>query len=827
MNVSARQFLEVFFDADEEVCFRVFSDRKSEDPEFKGKKFEEKACNLQSLIPALTEHNQKNRGIFFVVNYGGHEDKDITRITAQFVESDTLPVDEQMKRVMEFPLEPSIIVRTRKSLHVYYLVENGKVEDFRRIQTKLAQQFDGDKTCVNESRVLRVPGFYHCKQDPVLVECVKFNPEIKYTQEELEKHLPGLPETAAKKQPGGEAARSSQFGLEVVCDQCLFIRYCKDNGKGLKEHDWYAMITNLAVFKGGLERIHEYSSAYPGYSRAETDGKISQYYKSKTGPIKCATIAAKGFRCPKLPDGCGCSSPAGLSFKVPSVETIRQKILELPVNGDEMIDNEVANKFVEEWLYNLEPAVAIAAIDNSLKKHFTFRTVKMLKVNYEKIHKQFLKDGGADKNALDIPPWYGFTENGGLRFKSLVLAEYLKDNGKAFYAAETFHRFENGVYKEICDDEAAGIIQSLMLKDVCTANHIRDALYQWRVAVRKPLNEINCNPFLINLKNGMFDVLAWKFKGHSEKYYSTVQLNVKYIPEAKCEKFIAFLHEVLEPRLIPLVQEILGYLLIPATNAQKSFVLYGPPRTGKSTMLWVIESLLLGPENVSNIPWQDLGERFKTAELFGKMANIFADLPNKSIEDSGMFKVITGEDYLSAERKNKNPFKFKPFARLVFSCNEIPRNYADKTDALYRRLVIIPFMKQVSEEKADTTLKDKLSAEAEGIFLWALMGLQRVIHNNFRFSENELTEREKQKYKKENNNVLCFVEECCQVGAGMGCSRQEIYDKYKAYCNDNGFKPVSQIKFNNELELQFTDVVRKLDPLSRRKCWSGIGIMDE
>ena len=75
-------------------------------------------------------------------------------------------------------------------------------------------------------------------------------------------------------------------------------------------------------------------------------------------------------------------------------------------------------------------------------------------------------------------------------------------------------------------------------------------------------------------------------------------------------------------------------------------------------------------KNVSNIPWQEIGDKFKTAELLGKLANVFSDLPSKSIDDTGIFKVVTGEDYLMAEKKNKNPFKFKPFARLVFSCNE-------------------------------------------------------------------------------------------------------------------------------------------------------------
>ena len=110
----------------------------------------------------------------------------------------------------------------------------------------------------------------------------------------------------------------------------------------------------------------------------------------------------------------------------------------------------------------------------------------------------------------------------------------------------------------------------------------------------------------------------------------------------------------------------------PINKAQKSFVLVGAPKAGKSTILSVVQDILLGTENASNISWQNLSERFKSAELFGKLANIFADLPSKNIEDGDMFKVLTGDDMISAERKNKDSFSFKPYARLVFSCNEVP-----------------------------------------------------------------------------------------------------------------------------------------------------------
>ena len=100
---------------------------------------------------------------------------------------------------------------------------------------------------------------------------------------------------------------------------------------------------------------------------------------------------------------------------------------------------------------------------------------------------------------------------------------------------------------------------------------------------------------------------------------------------------------------------------------------------------------LLGEDNVSNVPIQELDEnRFKRAEMFGKLGNFFADLSASTIKNSSYFKMAVAGDKIDAERKHRDPFFFKPFATLVFSANSIPASY-DRTHAFYRRWEIIPF----------------------------------------------------------------------------------------------------------------------------------------
>jgi len=217
--ISAQDILLALFNPSDTVCFRVFDDRKS--GIFTGAKFEMEAGKYSAIEGTLKSHNEKNHGVFYVVNYGGQDDNSITRINAQFVEMDDLSFEEQQKAVDEFPLPPSMIIKTRKSLHVYWFMKNAKVEMFRPIQKQLVAHFHGDPMCVNESRVMRLPGFNHCKKDPIMVECISFHPERKYTQEQLIEILPGAEEQSVEIKTGTDK------GLELLLHGCDFIKHFK------------------------------------------------------------------------------------------------------------------------------------------------------------------------------------------------------------------------------------------------------------------------------------------------------------------------------------------------------------------------------------------------------------------------------------------------------------------------------------------------------------------------------------------------------------------------------------------------------------------------
>ncbi len=829
MKITTQDFINAFFNPDDIVNVRVFEDKKK--GIFKGAKIPVPAAKFDTITDQLKKHNEIDHGVFMVINSGGDDDASITRINAQFVEMDNASFEEQRKLIDAFPLPPSIINKTYKSLHAYYLVHDGDVSKFRSIQLGLVKHFDGDPMCQNESRCMRLPGFYHRKYDtPVMVETIEYHPERRYSQQEIIDAL-GDDYTEIAPQIQKERPVGTEPGLALVRHRCAFIRHCETDAANLSEHDWYALITNLASFEGGTEAIHEISAPYPNYKTSETDAKIDHFLNSKTGPITCRVIAEKGYKCPLLESGeCKCKAPAAKVHEEVPVDELTSIIAALPVSGNVLTDMQTAQRFVSDFLFNANNVTAETVIKYSLKERFRFSTADMKPIIdlYKRTSKNYMvtaRQAVQKTQAQGLPPWYEMTDKGP-KFMPDILADYCREKKDVFYAAEQFYSYDNGVYKTMNEDTAKNMVRDLMVRGCTKLSQITDAAGQWKMQIQKDSKDLNTNPYLINLRNGMYDVLEEKLIEHSSKYLTTVQLNVSFTPGADCPRFKKFLSEQLDADQIPLVQEILGYFLIPTNRSQKSFLIVGEAAAGKSVLLRVINEILLGRENVSNVSWQALNERFKPAELFGKLANIFADLPTKNIDDNGIFKALVGEDWLTVERKNKNPFSFQSYARLLFSCNTIPRNYGDKSEGFYRRLIIIRFNHAVPEGKRDPKLIDKFQAEADGIFLFALEGLKRLMENGWIFSETESNRNEVQKYREDSNSVLAFINECCVIETGAEVGRTIVFDSYKKYCEECGLNPYSQRRFNDEVKANFPMIQEAKDKTGKQRTWRNMNLTD-
>jgi putative DNA primase/helicase len=478
------------------------------------------------------------------------------------------------------------------------------------------------------------------------------------------------------------------------------------------------------------------------------------------------------------------------------------------VTGSLVEDVTTARQFVEDYLYNIDTGVGEAFITSEVKQKFNFKVpeIKRLVGFHRETHKRFYNTPQAKEERIgggvELPDWYEYGESG-LRFYPGVLADHCAANADVFYCGEKYYFYENGYYKkEDGELRAFNFIRSHMYADKAkSALQIKDAELQWRMQIDKYAYEVNTNAYLANFCNGIYNALSDELMPHDPKILSTIRLGGNHDPQADCPLFMNYIHRALPETELPLIQEIMGYFLIPINKAQKAFVMLGKAGSGKSTLLHVVQKIMLGLDNCSSLEWQKIDEKFATVLLFGKLANIFADLPNEQIRSTGMFKAIVGEDIISAQHKFKDYFSFKPTSRLLFSCETMPKSYIDRTAGFYRRLIIMKFDNVITEEKRDRQLWDKLAMEVDGIIAWSIIGLKRLIANDFCFSETERTKRELQIYKTDNSTGLSFVDECCVLDQNAEISKRELYNAYCEYCKENNIKhELSTTRFGKDMD---------------------------
>ena len=112
--------------------------------------------------------------------------------------------------------------------------------------------------------------------------------------------------------------------------------------------------------------------------------------------------------------------------------------------------------------------------------------------------------------------------------------------------------------------------------------------------------------------------------------------------------------------------------------------------------------------------------------------------------------------------------------------------------------------------------------EADGIFLFALEGLRRLMNNHYAFSETKVNEEELQQYREESDSVLSFVKEYCELGAMHCAGSTEMFNAYKGYCEECAMRPYSQKNFVQMLTAAFPEVTRGVDTLGKRRILKGI-----
>lgn len=314
----------------------------------------------------------------------------------------------------------------------------------------------------------------------------------------------------------------------------------------------------------------------------------------------------------------------------------------------------------------------------------------------------------------------------------------------------------------------------------------------------------------IAFRNGIYDVVGDSLQEFSPNIIVTNKIPWDYNSSAFNELTETTLNKLAcgDPAIRALLEECVGYCFYRGAELGKAFILIGDKNNGKSTFLDLIKAVL-GVENISALDLKELGDRFSTSMMFGKLANIGDDISDDFMQGAqvAIFKKIVTGNRIKAERKGQDPFEFNPYVKLLFSANDIPR-MKDKTGAVLRRLVIIPFNAQFSntDPDYDPFIKYKLTEPAAIEYLIALgmNGLRRILEHQD-FTKSDKVDQQVEQYEEENNPILAFIRDLENGEADIvNEATHDVYARYKLFCNESNVQPLSHGIFSKEIK-------RKLD----------------
>jgi len=416
---------------------------------------------------------------------------------------------------------------------------------------------------------------------------------------------------------------------------------------------------------------------------------------------------------------------------------------------------------------------------------------------------------------------------------SKKLGEYVKCYHMFKTSRETDEIFfyEDGVYKS----NAESIIKeevSKLLEDLTKKHYANEVLHYIQTTTYMNKNDLPLN--LVNIKNGYYNLKDDSLLPHDCGLFTITQLPIIYNPDADCIEIKKFLSEVLHEDDIPKMQEFIGYCLYRSHPIQKYFLLVGDGANGKSTFLSML-SMFLSKENISGIGMQEFDiSRFALAGLYGKLANIYDDLPKKALRTTGRLKMVTGGSPIEAEQKFKaKRISFINFAKMIFSCNAIPESSGDDSHAFYRRLEIITFPNQFTGKDCDPRKLEKITTEQElsGLLNFALIGLKRLLDNG-EFTNSKTVADTREQYVSLSNPAKGFLDAKLEIDFDEMIGKSELYQKFVDYCHDKNLPTITKETFGKKVVECFGSSVQSKrirdanSPTGRKTVWKNIKFID-
>lgn len=392
-------------------------------------------------------------------------------------------------------------------------------------------------------------------------------------------------------------------------------------------------------------------------------------------------------------------------------------------------------------------------------------------------------------------------------------ATYIKNNNHIIRINGQLHLFKDGVYVPGQEE-----IEAVMIKHISSLSNAK------RSEVLKYLNLLLLEntemaaPNMIAFRNGIYDLETDSLKPFSPDIVITNRIPWDYNPTAYSELADKTLDKIAchDVEIRTILEECIGSCFYRSNTlgGGKAFILTGEGSNGKSTFIAMIQHLL-NEENITALDLKELDQKFQNAALFGKLANLGDDISDEFIVNASFFKKLVTGERVQVQNKGEKPFEFNNYAKFLFSANNIPR-IKDKTGAVLRRLLIVPFDAEFSKNDPDydSSIKYKLQEPEvmEYLIVLGIKALKNIIEKQG-FTESARVQGQLKEYEETNNPIIGFFDEM-QIEEFQIENEQsdKVYKRYKEYCLANNFNPMSKAEFSKQLcrKLGMTTKTKKI-----------------
>lgn len=317
----------------------------------------------------------------------------------------------------------------------------------------------------------------------------------------------------------------------------------------------------------------------------------------------------------------------------------------------------------------------------------------------------------------------------------------------------------------------------------------------------------------VSVKNGLLKISLPECPDllpSTPEYFTFSCLPYDYDENAVCPQWEAFLTQIMQgnQEYIRLLQQWAGYVLRNDLREQKFLLCTGEGANGKG-VLFEIMAAMVGDANTSNIQLELFSDKFELSDTYGKIINFMSE-SNSSIDCNSetRLKAFVAGDRMTFQRKFKEPFSAVPTAKVMMSSNDPPR-FNDKSGAIWRRIIRVPFNLNIPEEQWDKDLAEKLKKELSGILNWAIKGLVDLNKNGFIKPEGADVLIEE--YRQDSDPCRAFLKEHYRELTDEDCPVDEIiktdlYNHYKKYCEEGGYHALSDRNFGKQLKRTFPHI---------------------